>query len=242
MSIYEHLWYIVETEPLTSTNSRIAQYILLNYRNIEDIRLDDIAYGSHVVKSTVSKFFKGMTENGSYDSFLSAIDVDKKDMNIRNKENKKYLNADIIEKKELKILSESIQEASRVLFFSKDIYIPCLKKFCRKLIDSGIVGKPSAYFYKESIRKEILSLDENDCVIFVDLEKSFYEYILRLGFEIDFFSIINDSKCKKLNLTKEEEKVSGVRTICLGNNTDVTELTYLYEIFDDVLINIKKSK
>ena len=239
MSIYEHLWYIVETESLFSTNSRIAQYILLNYKNIENTRLDDIAYGSNVVKSTVSKFFKGITENGSYDSFLAAIASEKKDMNIAKKQTKKEQNSLSCKDVELQFLVNSIQNSSKVIFFTNESCMTCIRKFCEKLIDERIIGKIAPYFYKNTIKDEILSLNENDCVIFVDLEKSFYEHILRLGFEIDFFSLISKCKCQIINLSSTDEKVSGVRTIVLDNKSHISGSSYLDDILNYVLQNMR---
>ncbi len=239
MSIYEHLWYIVETESLNSTNSRIAQYILLNYKNIENKHLDDIAYGANVVKSTVSKFFKEMTENGSYDSFLATVDTEKKDMSLCIKPSKKKQNIQICKNKDFLYLSNSIQNASKVIFFTSDLYRTCIRKFCRQLIGKSIVGKTSPYFYKNTIKSEILSLNENDCVIFVNLEKSFYEHILRLGFEIDFFSIISSSKCKTINLSSIDEKISGVRTVCISDDMQMYDLNFLYDVFDNLLLSLK---
>ena len=77
MSVYEHLWKMVQQSSYSSTNGKIAEYLLVNYDNISTLSIQEIAQGSYVTKGTVSKFFKTMTETGTFESFQHACNREK---------------------------------------------------------------------------------------------------------------------------------------------------------------------
>lgn len=77
MSVYEHLWKMVQQSSYSSTNGNIAEYLLVDYDNISTLSIQEIAQGSYVTKGTVSKFFKTMTETGTFESFQQACNREK---------------------------------------------------------------------------------------------------------------------------------------------------------------------
>ncbi len=235
MPVYENLWSIVENTPLYSTNSRIAQYLLLNYEDIDQHHLDEIAYGANVVKSTVSKFFKELSEEGTYASFLAAVNMDKKYARVQKKkdveslESKKYVNED-----NLNPLVESIQSSSHIIVFTKSQYLNEVREFCHHLLKYSIIAKSSLYCYKSTLKQELLSQKENDCILFIETDGSFYEYALKLEAEMDFSNIIKLPACKKYVISNQTQKFSDLESIEFYQSKKNDNQQFLNSVFSSI--------
>ncbi len=235
MPVYENLWSIIENQPLYSTDSRIAQYLLLNYEDIENHHLDDIAFGANVVKSTVSKFLKGLSEEGTYSSFIAAVEMDKKYARIETKkestslEAKKYANEE-----DLNSLVDSLQSAVHVMIFTKSKYLNEVREFCHHLLKYSIIAKSCLYCYKSTLKQELLSQKENDCILFIEVDGSFYEYALKLEAEMNFSAMLKLTKCKKYVISNQTQKFRNIESLTFNQIQRNNNQQFLNSVFSSI--------
>lgn len=207
MSVYEHLWKMVQQSSFSSANGKIAEYLLVNYENISTLSIQEIAQGSYVTKGTVSKFFKTMTETGTFESFQQACNrekashklfMQKKEETLIRRYHEKCLHAT-----DLRFLKYKIQCAKRIILFSKLEYEYLAKEFCWHLLKYNVMAKTVIYAYDRTVIDELKTLTIDDAILFIDTGTSFFESMLQLSFEFDFIHFIESLNTQAILISKD---------------------------------------
>lgn len=246
MSIYEHLLKIVEQTSFSSANNKIAEYLLLHYDNISNLTVKDIAECSYVSKGTVSKFFQTMTMTGNFDCFQKACERESTDHKIYLKrredtflERSRKYKRKIISTKDLKILKTNILSAKKIILFSKMEFEGLSKEFTRRLLKFGIVAKTVSYSYDEILIEELSALSEDDLIIFMDADCSFYEHVLQMTYEIDIVSLMDKTKASSIVITQHSSNIgenNSFEEIVIQNcNTKDSELDVYKCLYTEIL-------
>ena len=247
MSVYEHLWKMVQQSSFSSANGKIAEYLLVNYANISTLSIQEIAQGSYVTKGTVSKFFKTMTETGTFESFQQACNREKAGhkLYIQKKEetlirrcrryHEKCMNVN-----DLRFLKYKIQCAKRIIIFSKFEYEYLAREFCWHLLKYNVMAKTAIYAYDRTIIEELKTLTVDDAILFIEGGSSFYESMLQLSFEFDLIHFIETLNTQAILISKEGiDHPNFMHIHLLQTETNQTELDIYKCIYTNILEALK---
>ena len=247
MSVYEHLWKIVQQSSFSSANGKIAEYLFGNYENIANTSIQEIAQGSYVTKGTVSKFFKTMTETGTFESFQQACNREKAShkLFIQKKEetlirrcrkyHEKCLNAN-----DLRFLKYKIHCSKRIILFSKMEYEYLAREFCWHLMKYNVMAKTVIYAYDQTIIDELKTLTVDDAILFIDAGSSFYESLLHLSFEFDLIHFIESLNTQAILISKEGiDHPYFIHIPLLQLETNQTELDIYKCVYTNLLESLK---
>lgn len=248
MSIFEHLWMIVEQSSFSSSQAKIAETLLKHYEQIPELSVQDIADSSYVTKGTVSKFLKSMTEEGTYMCFQKACE---KEMPIHKFYAKKHEDAlirryrryheKLIDPTQIQNICKQILSANKIIFFSKMEFYDITREFCRYLLQYGIIAKTTIYAYNASVIDELKTLSEKDLVIYMHPESSFYESVLNLSYEFDMIKLFESTKATSIAISCGEIRSPKLIEIPVSTApVEYTDLDIYKCIYANVLESFKK--
>ncbi len=252
MSVYEHLLKIVEDTSFSSANNKIAEFLLLHYENIPQLTVKEIANGAYVSKGTVSKFFLIMSSTGNFDCFQKAWETESSNHKIYLKRSeeiflnrKKKYNKEIINTDHLKLLKERILSSKKIILFTKLEFEGVSKDFCRRLLlGFGIVAKTAIYAYDESMIDEVSSLSEDDLLLFVDADCSFYEHTMHMTYEFDIARLISNTKASSVVVTQRTSNVGSellFEEIIISEPSDnYSEMDIYKNLYTEILVSLNE--
>lgn len=247
MSVYEHLWKMVQQSSYSSANGKVAEYLLVNYENISTLSIQEIAQGSYVTKGTVSKFFKTMTETGTFESFQQACNREKASHKLFMQKKEETLirrcrryHEKCLHVTDLRFLKYKIQCAKRIILFSKLEYEYLAKEFCWHLLKYNVMAKTVIYAYDRTVIDELKTLTIDDAILFIDAGSSFFESMLQLSFEFDFIHFIESLNTQAILISKDGiDHPNFIHIPLLQIETNQTELDAYKCVYTNLLETLK---
>lgn len=194
MSVFEHLKHINRSSRPDSADERISAYMLKNYSRLLDTSLTKIAKETYTAKGTISKFMTKLTQDGTYESLMYALQIEK---------NAFYINMDglyyqsVLNKEDTETMLNVLHKADKVYMFVDGIYQYDAEMLANALWSKQKESKVSQYYYDENVVYGIQNLKENDAVIFFTGRRNIYELFLQGMSEWDIFSLLDETKASK---------------------------------------------
>lgn len=240
MYIISRLTELYEISAYKTTDFILAEFLLTHLNEIENLSLNDICEKTAMSKSVVSKFFKKFTFNNSYSFFKSALileteykAIDFKKIKNDFLESQKFLEKHNIYHRWFKIeiinqFVNDLKKADKIIFYGNQTKKCYLSPLISLLLTEHKKARFTSNSYYNFSVEEMNSLHENDILVIVEPDNTYYEFNLNMNLFVEVSYNIQSLKAKKYFIGKGIRKENNINTMGIEKTNN--------SFFDDVIL------
>lgn len=245
MYLFNIIKDIYEVSPVNSTDFILSQYILTHIKDIKKTSLTDISIQTNISKSTVSKYFKSVTNGHNFALFKTSLSfelqniiiddniIEQNALELINKFQLLYQNTLQLDTKQL---AKIILEAPKIMIWGDYAKKSYFNNFINYLLFHQKNIRFISNFHFQDHYNEIKELTYKDLIIIIEPHTSLYDFIIRTTISAEVFINKDNIKCQKYFIGKPSYPDYQFSTITIENTNNVFINDFFIEYFATLLL------